>query len=158
MNKIIITKKAKIYFLITILWTMVIFSFSLQSGDSSSQLSSGFGVWIVETFLVDFMGKFDSISTEQVEFFHLLLRKCAHFFEYLLLGILMRLSLQQIEIRYRNVIALIACVFAASIDEMIQLFVPGRCGRIADVLIDSVGALCGICFTILLGKLFRKMQ
>ncbi|MFR3450545.1 MAG: VanZ family protein [Collinsella sp.] len=38
------------------------------------------------------------------------------------------------------VAACVLCVLVSSIDETIQLFVPGRCGQVTDVLIDCSGA------------------
>ena len=41
-------------------------------------------------------------------------------------------------------------------DETIQLFVPGRSGRIADVWLDTAGYLTGALLTLLIFRLCRK--
>ena len=81
---------------------------------------------------------------EEVEFLHHLLRKAAHFTEYLVLGSLGIAALYQTKLRYRPVLGLGFCVTVASLDETIQLFVSGRSAQISDVLLDSVGALDGM--------------
>ncbi len=63
------------------------------------------------------------------------LRKCAHFAEYAVLG---------------------ALTAAALCDETIQLFVPGRSGQIADVWLDTAGYLTGALLTLLIFRLCRK--
>ena len=152
------TKKAPIYITITFIWIAVIFSFSLQPGDTSSQISSGFGKWLIEVFMPGLLEAIEFMSTEVLERMHYLLRKCAHFSEYFVLGILMRMTILQTRIRLKLFMAFVGCVMVASIDETIQRFVSGRSGRIADVVLDSVGAFCGICFVILMGKMFRRMK
>lgn len=152
------TKKAPIYIILTIIWIAIIFSFSLQPGDTSSQISSGFGKWLLDVFVPGLVGKLESMPTELLERMHFLLRKCAHFSEYFVLGILMRQSILQTGIRHKLIVAFVGCVMVASIDETIQRFVSGRSGQIADVILDSVGALCGICFVVLMGKMIRRMK
>lgn len=84
------------------------------------------------------------MRVEKLEFLHTLLRKAGHFSEYFILGILASLTALQTKLRYRKLSALSFCVLVAAIDETIQLFVSGRSGQISDVVLDSVGALCGI--------------
>ena len=52
--------------------------------------------------------------------------------------------------------ALLPGPFAALCDETIQLFVPGRSGRIADVWLDTAGYLTGALLTLLIFRLCRK--
>lgn len=134
----------KIYITLTILWTITIFSFSLQPADTSSQLSSGFGRWLIEVFAPNLIEKLEMMPADQLSNLHFLLRKCAHFTEYLVLGVLVMLSLQQTKVRRNILIGITMCTLVASIDETIQLFVNGRSGQISDVLLDSVGAMVGL--------------
>lgn len=94
---------------------------------------------------------------EQLEFWHFLLRKTGHFSEYLILGVLSMLTLVQTELRYRKVTALGVCVLVASVDETIQLFVSGRSGQVADVVLDGCGAMAGIAVIASL-KIFKKIK
>lgn len=73
-------------------------------------------------------------------------RKCAHFTEYMVLGILATHAFD-FEGRRTFDVLLPTAVFLLlipSIDETIQLFVPGRAGMITDVMIDCCGAATGV--------------
>ena len=131
--------KRFIFITITLIWTALIFSFSLQSGEVSGDLSGS----VLEALLGFFMpGVLE--SPEKLELFHLILRKCAHFTEFMILGVLSSIALKYMQIGYKSIIGLGYCVLIASLDETLQLFVSGRAGRVQDVLIDSAGALAGI--------------
>ena len=122
---------------------MLIFSFSFQSGDTSSQISSGFGQWLIQTllpFAKDFL-------EENWGMVHLIIRKGAHFTEFLVLGVLMKCTLHQYAYRIRASLggtAWLMSILVASCDESIQLLVGGRAGQVQDVLLDACGALVGI--------------
>ena len=78
----------KISFIITLLWAMVIFSFSLQPADASSELSLGVGHWLIDLLQTAISDKVLAMPQTQLEFLHTLLRKAGHFSEYLILGML----------------------------------------------------------------------
>ena len=85
-------------------------------------------------------------------------RKCAHFTEYMVLGIL---ATHAFDIKgSHKPVALIATavflVLVPSIDETIQLFVPGRSGMVRDVLIDCSGAATGVVFRYIFGSITRR--
>ena len=52
---------------------------------------------------------------------------------------------------------IIVCIYAIT-DEIHQLFIPGRAGRIVDVYIDSLGALIGMCCMLLLVKIVKTKK
>lgn len=133
-------KKKRLFFLsLTILWVSLIFGFSLQTGEVSGDLSGS----VLEAFLRLFMpGVLE--NPKQLELFHLIIRKCAHFTEFMILGVLSRMSLQYMSVSYKTVIGTSFCVLVATLDEILQLFVNGRAGRMLDVLIDGFGAIVGI--------------
>ena len=133
----------KIYIALTIIWTIIIFSFSLQPADTSSQVSSGFGRWLIEVFAPNFIDEFESMPEEHLAYIHFLLRKCAHFTEYFILGVLVLLSQRHTGIRYKVFTGLVIGMLVASVDETIQLFVSGRSGQISDVLLDTAGVATG---------------
>ena len=127
-------------------------------------------------FFVDRICRFVHADKEAVTFF---VRKAAHFFEYFVLGISLYLSVftgmtektqmrgkkkrrQQREkrrragrdIRYPVIsvqAAVIGVLFSMS-DEIHQRFVPGRSCEVRDIVIDSIGILCGILVTVLFLK------
>lgn len=98
---------------------------------------------------------FPSLTHDANTSYHLI-RKSAHFFEYMLLGILILHAL-----RYRllsgAVIAVFISAFYAMTDEFHQLFVPGRGGEIRDVMIDSLGALTGVVIYLILYICFKSL-
>ena len=53
-------------------------------------------------------------------------------------------------------IAIIHAFIVACVDEIIQLFIPGRAGMVGDVLIDSLGAITGIIIAVIIIKLVIK--
>ena len=70
----------------------------------------------------------------------------AHFFAYLILGLLVVNGLRSSGILgFKNMgLAILLCLLYAISDEVHQLFVPGRGGQVKDVLIDSAGSISGI--------------
>ena len=142
--------KRFIFITITLIWTAVIFSFSLQSGEVSGDLSGS----VLEALLGFFMpGVLE--SPEKLELFHLILRKCAHFTEFMILGVLSSIALKHMKVGYKSIIGLGYCVLIASLDETLQLFISGRAGRVQDVLIDSAGALAGIVIVFIFFKFIK---
>lgn len=143
--------KKLIFTILTLIWTAVIFAFSLQSGDISGDLSGS----VLETILGFFMPSVLN-NPERLKLFHLVLRKCAHFTEFMILGVLARNAIQYMEFHYKGICAMAFCVSIAAIDETLQLFVSGRAGRVQDVLIDSAGAVMGIVLVVVWLKLKSK--
>ena len=122
-------------FVMLALWLALIFYFSSQNADASSEESGR---------LLEFLRRILS----GIEFFphvlyEVLLRKSAHFLLYFVLGLLAYNSIGRLEkASFLTVFAF--CVLYAVSDEFHQYFVPGRSCEIRDVLIDSGGALIGI--------------
>lgn len=136
--------KKIIFTIMTLLWVAVIFSFSLQPGELSGDISGSFLRRVLEWFAPGVFEQLDTMPQEQLEFWHMILRKCAHFTEFAVLGMLSSLTLLQTKVSYRVLIAIGFCFAVASVDETLQLFVDGRAGRVVDVMIDGIGALVGI--------------
>ena len=136
--------KRTIYTIATCIWVAVIFTFSLQPGEVSGDISGSFLYKILHTFVPGIYDKLITSSPEQLELFHTILRKCAHFSEFMILGILSSLTMVHTKFRQKALLAIGFCVAVAMTDETIQLFVDGRAGRVLDVLIDSAGAITGV--------------
>lgn len=127
------------HLLAVILWMSAIFLFSTELF-ASSNTSSFLGPFLAALF--------PSLTADQLDSFHLLLRKFGHWSEYALLGmLLMRAVSGQFPLWQKTrqcIYALaIATLYAAS-DEWHQSLVPSRSASITDVLIDSFGALCAV--------------
>ena len=134
-------------------WMLLIFRLSGQVAEESSRLSSGLTEVIVDT-----LTKVAPHADWDLEGFHVFVRKNAHFFAYLVLGVLVRLALGRSGVRGRKGagIALAVCVLYAISDELHQLAVPGRSGQISDVLIDSAGAGLGLAMYFGVSRLARR--
>ncbi|MGN0655439.1 MAG: VanZ family protein, partial [Ruminiclostridium sp.] len=93
---------------------------------------------------------YDKMQPEQqsfiVEGLQHFVRKFAHFSVYMLLGLFSYAAtlLSFEKLRYKWLLAIIVCVFYAAVDEIHQLFVPGRTAKITDVLIDGAGSIMGM--------------
>ena len=75
-----------------------------------------------------------------------IVRKAAHFSEYMLLGFWVWLTAWAYTVRPLRHLAwmLFFGLLIPVTDETLQLFVPGRAGQVSDVLIDFCGVLCGL--------------
>jgi VanZ family protein len=70
-------------------------------------------------------------------------RKAAHFTEYLILGMLGSAALRPWADAARRLGTALLGVMVPLVDETIQLFVSGRSGQISDVWLDVAGFSCG---------------
>ena len=109
----------------------MIFMFSYQSGDESSGVSiSLYDIFIKYTH-------FDFIS-------HNALGVCSCTYYY--------------SAELRPFVSLILCAGYAALDEIHQIFVPERAGRVFDVFVDSCGAATGILIFTVIAALFIKRK
>lgn len=134
-------------------WMGLIFSLSHQPGSASSELSQGLLIYLLEGF----QKVLPNVSTDS-QLLHLFLRKGAHFFAYMVLGILLMnafRTMKLFQIRHAFIAFGIAVLYACS-DEFHQTFIPGRSGQISDVILDALGAATGIIGYTLLFHWFSK--
>lgn len=137
-------KLGKIISIILVIgWMAVIFSFSAQEASQSSRQSEGFieaaGRFIEKVFGTEY--KMDKETFFNVESF---VRKGAHFFSYMVLGVLVRNCFGKFKVSKKNIVSLAVCLIYAASDEIHQLFVPGRSGQVSDVLLDFAGSITGV--------------
>lgn len=81
---------------------------------------------------------------ENIELLSLIIRKLAHFTEYLILGFLAINMLNKNDISKKYLLSILICIIYATSDEIHQILVPGRACQIRDVLIDSIGSITGV--------------
>lgn|SRR5690554_2624693 len=79
-----------------------------------------------------------------VNTFTTIIRKLAHFTQFMLLAIVSCYYFKSINMKKTYSVTLTYGLLVAIIDETIQLFIPGRAGLITDVLIDLLGVLFGL--------------
>jgi VanZ family protein len=129
---------------LTLLWMAVIFYFSAQPAEESTQMSS-FAKELLEKMLnFIFQGKVPGFLSDGILVSEHLIRKYGHFTEYLILGILTVLTAKRLLTGKAVLMALLVCILYASSDEFHQIFVSGRGPLVTDVLLDSAAAAAGI--------------
>ena len=141
-------------FVPAIIMMLVIYSFSAQEGDQSSQLSYEVGVRVLtianETLDKGWSQERIEQLSEKGQFY---IRKTAHFTEYFLLAVSVAFPLYVYGVRGLWLLfsAGIFCVGYACLDEYHQSFVAGRSPGKRDIFIDSVGVFFGIIVTRIIG-------
>ena len=146
--------KRIIYTGLTLAWMCIIFWFSAAPAKESSQMSMSAGTWISQKLVPGYEEWEEDRQQEFAEKIEYPIRKCAHASEYAVLGILLMLAWNSyMPDMKRGSLSMFAvgALYAAS-DEFHQLFVPGRSGRLTDVLIDLAGLLAGIFLIYILPK------
>jgi VanZ family protein len=116
-----------------ILWIGVIFYLS-SDGGSMNETSRFIRP------LLHFL--FPSAPDETIQFYHGIIRKSAHFFEYAVLGFLVfRASTDRVFYRLRYILPVMVAAIIALHDEANQSFITARTGSLWDVALDLSGAV-----------------
>lgn len=124
--------------LLFVIWLILIYLLSAETGDQSGSLSDGILLSIAKLLKI-------SDTKAFVDTFGFFIRKLAHFSEYFILYILTYECFKEYNCPKLIVVSVLFCVLYASFDEFHQLFVDGRCGQLSDVIIDSSGSIVS-CF------------
>ena len=131
--------------ILALFWMCVIFAFSAQKEEESSEVSEAFSYRIVSS-----TGMFFHLNLDEEELRRIAnaiestVRKAAHMTEFGIVLIYVWLGKWQMAADARRALAAISSIIYAASDEFHQLFVPGRAGSIRDVVIDGTGAILGI--------------
>lgn len=142
---------SKPWLVVTVLLILLIWGNSMVPGSGSGSLSLSVAE-AVRAFL-------SSLGLPAGWVSNFLVRKTAHFSEYCLLGIAATRALDPGYTgltRRLGPLALLL-VLVPSIDETIQLFVPGRSGQIADVFLDCCGAAAGVALSYLFARFAQRI-
>jgi VanZ family protein len=126
------------YWLPPILWMTIIVGLSTDAGSSEHTES-----WLLPLFRT----LAPWATPAQLEILHWLTRRLAHLSEYAILAALwLRAFVRGRNLTPRNagLLALAISVAWAILDELHQSFVPSRSASIADVLVDTLGALVAL--------------
>ena len=132
-------------------WTPAILWAGLILLASSDWFSAAHTRSIIEGF---FWWLFPSWTPYSIYKAHLMVRKCAHFFEYAVLAIFVmrgfernqtqgpstRVRRGERSLRMTMLSVVLLCAMVATIDEVHQHFVPSRTGSPYDVLLDTTGS------------------
>jgi VanZ family protein len=125
-------KRKNIYWSLLIAWMILIFVMSNQPAKVSDSQSIG----VLDLFLklgININGIFGSLA-------NFVVRKCAHFLEYMILALLaFNVFKLYYNIKKVYIMTIVLVFLYACSDEIHQLFVLGREGAIRDVIIDTCG-------------------
>ena len=114
--------------IILVLWMLVIFLLSNQTGSESTSLSDKV-----------ICSMFNNCNPEVYSF---IVRKFAHFIIYFILGIFCYMNFKNDKEGVLN--AIILCILYAFTDEMHQMYINSRSGEFRDIIIDSLGSISSI--------------
>lgn len=138
------SKKRFLYLIPVVIWMIFIFYMSGKTGQESSGQSGK-----ISLFITNLLEKVRQDPAQEMQnlqdILELVIRKAAHMTEYAILFLLsylamVKISMSQSRFYNRSIAVLISLLYACS-DEMHQLLVPGRSGRMIDVGIDMAGVL-----------------
>ncbi|GAB6168553.1 VanZ family protein [Clostridium carnis] len=128
-----------------LIWMGIIFLMSHQPGEISSNQSE-LVLKVFAFFGINLNSYFGELAT-------LVIRKTAHFTEYLILFLLVYRVLCLYILNSKARIYAIAFVFLyACTDELHQYFIPGRAMAFKDVLIDTTGGIIGFIFISIINR------
>lgn len=148
-------KRKKIYTVIAlsllILLYVAIFCFSAEDGDSSSAISVKVTKMVLHAYYqVLGNGGGGGSKADAVLPLEAVIRKMAHFTEYMCVGFL---SYSLIILWYKaawkgSAVVIVQLFVSALLDEFHQYFIPGRYASIKDVIIDVAGGITGMLFIV----------
>ena len=143
-------KREIINWLLLIIWMGFIFYMSNQPANVSDGQSNKV-LFILTGLGLDVNGIFGELA-------NFVVRKCAHFLEYMILAFLL-LNVVNIYCKSKvsSILSVVFVFLYACTDEFHQIFVPGREGAFRDVIIDTWGGITLILlYNLIRGKKKKK--
>lgn len=140
-------RKRIIIAILIIIWAVAVFYLSNQEADTSS----GFSFKFTSIFI-----KNEELAENIEPYF----RKVAHYVEYIIGGVLFGLLFLTYEWNDKKVIlsSILLGIWYAALDEIHQIMVPGRAGRIVDVYIDTLGIATGVVLILIMTKINKNKK
>ena len=139
---------------------VLIFSFSTETAEKSDKTSGAITQIIVKIAFPDYESYTEEMQIASFEKTQHIVRKAAHYSEYTLLGLLIRLCFESWFGKKKGsfFISWGAGTLYAVTDEIHQLLIDGRSGQWTDVLIDSCGVITGVLIAILILRRTYKIK
>ena len=141
---------------VIVLVMLMIFLFSAQSGDQSSNVSKK----VLDAVIGWFKPLMNWLTGRQMTYGQLvhIIRKLGHFGEYALLGLLLWMMGKVSRWKHPVKVALISAVAYAATDEIHQVFSANRGPSVNDVWIDGAGAMVGILLAVAIYMIVRQIR
>ena len=156
MNKEII--KRVISLVLLIIWMIIIFLFSGESGQNSGNTSKNVTIKIVN-IITSYQQFSEEEKIELVENIHPVIRKLAHYTLYTIGGVLIINYIEKLKYskKQEKIYSILIGFFYATSDEIHQYFVPNRSMQIRDICIDTLGVITGIILYKIIKKFMLKL-
>lgn len=142
--------------LLCILWLGIIFYNGTREGEIS-QRSSKEVVKVVSRFINIPSATTDTpnVKSKSLNYY---IRKNGHFFEYLILSVLLCAVVRQFKLNKSSEILLLLFLMLLFpvIDESIQKYIPGRTSNTFDIIIDFAGGILGMIISKIGYKINKK--
>lgn len=122
--------KKRLSIILVILWALLIFFLSHQTSEISGANSKAIVSHIV--------------YTNNIEYVDSIFREIMHFIEYFIFGILLINCFNQYKVDKKIIISIMISFIYIVLDEIHQIFVPGRAFEYLDIGLDLFGAIIGI--------------
>ena len=151
--------------IIAIICCIIIFSFSAVPATASTKQSKGLTYNVIKLLNGNKLSERDLEKlTKKI---NPVIRKIAHFSIYMILAIFTYMFIEELNIKSKSkkehlrkniLYTCIFCIIYAIFDEIHQIYVPGRTGKVIDVVIDTLGSCMGIAILLLNNslKIIRK--
>ncbi|MBR5539703.1 MAG: VanZ family protein [Clostridia bacterium] len=133
---------------------------SAEPATVSADRSGGVTEKVMLLLVPDFEEKSEAEKAEMLSAADHVIRKTAHFCIFGVLGGLsVFISLGYFAKKSAHIVrSEVFCALYAASDEIHQYFVPGRGPKLTDVVIDSVGAFCGIAFILIVALKWKERK
>ena len=151
--------------IIAIICCIIIFSFSAVPATGSLKQSKGLTYTIIKVLNGNKLTEKELAKlTKRV---NPVIRKIAHFSIYMILAIFTYMFIEELNIKSKSekerlrkniLYTCIFCIIYAIFDEIHQIYVPGRTGKVIDVIIDTLGACMGITIILIRNKFNYKKK
>ena len=151
--------------IIAIICCIIIFSFSAVPATASTKQSKGLTYNVIKLLNGNKLTEKELVKlTKRV---NPVIRKIAHFSIYMILAIFTYMFIEELNIKSKSekerlrkniIYTCIFCIIYAIFDEIHQIYVPGRTGKVIDVIIDTLGACTGITIILIRNKFNYKKK
>lgn len=142
--------------IIAIICCIIIFSFSAVPATASTKQSKGLTYNVIKLLNGNKLSERDLEKlTKKI---NPVIRKIAHFSIYMILAIFTYMFIEELNTKSKSekerlrkniLYTCIFCIIYAIFDEIHQIYVPGRTGKVIDVVIDTLGSCMGIAILLL---------
>ena len=142
--------------LLTAAVMVMIFAFSTEDAEHSDRTSGLISRRVLSIIHPEYEQLEESRQKLLYDDMQHIVRKCAHFTEYMVLGLMLRLCLESWfgrtvrKSRSLTIAGFCGGTIYACTDEFHQLLIEGRSGQWSDVLVDGSGVLLGVLIAALL--------